>query len=130
MVLVTTTGLVAQAYYTNCCATSSYANGWKWMAIGISTSSEAMGNTALISEITSGGGGIRSTCTLTYESSYTSVWSNTFSFTTDFAVNEVGIFDTSSGTGGHILMRHAFSAAKNVANGDTLAITLKLVQAT
>ena len=63
MVLVTTTGLVHQAKYTNCVYTTNL--GWKWMAIGISSSSEAMANTALISEITSGGGGIRSTCTLT-----------------------------------------------------------------
>lgn len=130
MVTVLTTGLVAQAHYTNFTSTSTYSDGWKWLGIGISTSSEAVGNTGLISEITSGGGGIRSTATLTYESSYTSVWANTFSFTTDFAVNECAIFDSSSGTGGHCLMRHVFASAKNVNNGDTLTVTMKLVQGT
>jgi hypothetical protein len=130
MVMVTTTGLVAQAKYTCSVSTSTYANGWKWMAIGISSSSEAMGNIALISEITSGGGGIRSTCVMSYESSYTSVWSNTWSFTTNFNVNECGIFDSSSGPGGHMFMRHMLTNTKAVANGETLTITLKNVQST
>jgi hypothetical protein len=100
------------------------------MAIGVSSSSEAMGNIALISEITSGGGGIRSTTLNTYESSGVSVWYGRWDFTTSFNVNEAGIFDTSSGTGGRMFIRHAFTATKAVASGDSLGVTIKLTQST
>lgn len=127
MVTLLSTGLVALAHYTNFTSTSTYENGFKWIAIGNSSSTELATNTGLSSEITAGTMA-RTTATLTYETN-TSVWSHTFTSTTNFTVWEYGIFDTSSGAGGHCLMRHVGSAAKTMVNADTLTVTLKLVNA-
>jgi hypothetical protein len=129
MVLVTTTGLTAQSKYTNCVVAMTATNGWRWMAIGTATSSELMADIALGVEISTGGGQ-RSTCSLSHEANFTSVWANTFTFTTNYNVNECAIFGSSSTGGPGCFMRHSFTATKPVGDGDTLAITLKLVQST
>ena len=127
MVTLLSTGLVALAHYTNFTSTSTYADGFKWIACGLSSSSEVSTATGLSSEITAGTMA-RSTATLTYETN-TSVWSHTFTSTTNLSVWEYGIFDSSSGPGGHCLMRHLGSAAKTLVDTDTLTVTLKLVNA-
>jgi len=127
MVTLVSTGLVGLAHYVGFTSTSTYSDGYKWLGLGISTSSEAAGNTALGSEITTQAGLNRSTCTHTYETN-TAVWSHIFTSTTNVTVTEAAIFDSSSGTGGHMLMRHLFTSGKALANAETLTITLKLIQ--
>jgi hypothetical protein len=97
-----------------------------YIAIGEGTAAAAATDTALGSEIASGGGergtgtGTRTTTTTTND---TAQLVKTFTFTSSFAVTETGIFNASSGP--TLLARQVF-AAVNVASGDTLTITWKI----
>jgi hypothetical protein len=48
----------------------------------------------------------------------------TFSFTGTLAINECGVFDAA--TTGVMLMRHKFTSTKNVEDGDSLELTIKM----
>jgi hypothetical protein len=95
----------------------------KWIAIGIGTAAEANDQTALDSEITTGGGA-RALATLSYEADYKAKWEHTFTFTSTFDVIELGLFDQLS-IGGNMLMRHKFSVARHVESTDTLEIAIR-----
>jgi len=124
MVTVTYKGLEYQARFTN----QSTAGSWKWMAIGKGTDAESPDDTALGSECNETTM-IRALATLSYEASYKSVWTYTFTNGTGstIAVTEAGIFDQLA-TGGHMLMRGLMPATYNVAAAQTLEVTMKLAQ--
>lgn len=88
------------------------------LAIGIGTTAAAAGQTALVSEITTGGGAkgtatiTRSTTTVTND---TTNWSKTWSFTGSFAVTECAILNADS-----IMLARVVFPALNVANGYSL----------
>jgi len=98
-----------------------------YIAIGIGTTGETHLNTALESEIASGGGsrvagtGTRVTTNYTNDTAQLVV---TYNFTLSFAVTESGVFNASSGP--TLLCRKTFSAI-NVVNGDSLQVTWKVV---
>jgi hypothetical protein len=94
-----------------------------YIAIGTGTTAPSATDTALQSEITTGGGAraaataTRVTTTVTNDTAQLQV---TFNFTASFAVTESGVFNAA--TGGTMLARQTFTAI-NVANGDSLQIT-------
>jgi len=87
LVTVTYTGMEYQARYTN----QSTVGSWKWMAIGKGTTAEDANHTALVNECTESGM-IRALAILSYESSYKSVWTVTYTNNTGstVAVEEAG----------------------------------------
>lgn len=106
---------------------SALATPAKYIAIGTGTTAAAAGDTALQTEITTGGGARalattldRVTTTVTNDTARAIL---TFSFTSSFAVTEAGLLDATSG--GNLLCRQVFSAV-NVVNGDSLQITWKI----
>jgi hypothetical protein len=124
LVTVTYTGMEYQARYTN----QSTAGSWQWMAIGTGTTAESPSHATLVSESTASGMA-RALATCSYESSYKSVWTKTYTNNTGstIASNEAGIFDQLA-TGGHMLMRGLMPATYNVAAAQTLEVTMKLAQ--
>ena len=124
LVTVTYTGMEYQARYTN----QSTVGSWQWMAIGTGTTAESPSHTTLVTE-TVASGMSRALATCSYESSYKSVWSYTFTNNTGsaIAINEAGIFDQLA-VGGHMLMRGLMPATYNVAPAQTLEVTMKLAQ--
>lgn len=94
------------------------------IAIGTGTVAAAAGDTALGTEITTGGGA-RGAATVSNQTTTTTLdtarWVKTFTFTASFAVTEEGLLDNNT-TGGNLLARQVFSAV-NVVNTDTLQIT-------
>ena len=123
MTTVTTIGLEYLARYAN----QSTVGAFTYMAIGSGTTAESDAQTTLVTELT-GSGLARVVATRSYESSYKSVWTYTFTNNTgsSVAVNEAGIFDAASA--GHMLMRGLFPATKNLAAAETLETTMKLAQ--
>ena len=94
-----------------------------FLAIGTGTTAAAATDTALQTEITTGGGARASatasqvTTTVTND---TTQLVHTWTFTSSFAVTEEGILDASSS--GNLLAHQVFSAV-NVVSGDSLQIT-------
>lgn len=96
------------------------------IAIGTGTTAAAATDTALQTEITTGGGArgaATSTQVTTSVTNDTTQLVKTFSFTSSFAVTEEGILDNAS-SGGSLLAHQVFSAV-NVVSGDSLTITHK-----
>ena len=124
MVMVTYEGMEYQARFTN----QSTFGSWKWMAIGTGATAESASHTALVSESVASGM-IRALATCSYESSYKSVWTYTYTNNTGstIGINEAGIFDQLA-VGGHMLMRGLMPATYNVAAAQTLEVTMKLAQ--
>lgn len=97
------------------------------IALGTGTTAAAASDTALGTEISTGGGSRGAatvTNTTTTTTGDTEQWVKTFSFSSSFAVTEEGLFDNNT-SGGNMLARQVFSAV-NVANGDSLQITHKV----
>ena len=96
-----------------------------YIAIGTGTTAAAAGDTALQTEITTGGGA-RANATAsrvtTAVTNDTAQLQYTFNFTASFAVTESGGLNAASA--GTLLARQVFSAI-NVANGDSLQVTWK-----
>lgn len=96
-----------------------------YIALGTGTTAAAAGDTALETEITTGGAAraqataSRSTTTVTND---TAELQETFNITSSFAITESGVLNAASG--GTLLARQVFSAI-NVAANDSLAITWK-----
>lgn len=92
--------------------------GWE-MAIGIGSTAEAAGDSALASEITTYGGA-RASVTPTVLTNVVT-WTKQWTFTTgaSFAVIEAGVFKNSI-----LMMRHVYSVAKSVVPTDKLTATL------
>ena len=106
--------------------TTSGVTAFDYIAIGTGTTSATVSDTALESEITTGGGsraagtGTRVTTTYTNDTFQLVL---TYNFTSPFAVTESGVLNASSG--GTLLSRTTFSAI-NVANNDSLQVTWKI----
>lgn len=98
------------------------------MAIGTGATAVAQNQTALVAEITTGGGGRKSgadvTATLVTKSSTddTIRFVTTWAFTNSFSVNELGVFNASSG--GIMLLRQVFDDPLNVVSQDALELTV------
>jgi hypothetical protein len=120
---ITTVGLEYLARYAN----QSTVGSFKYLAIGSGTTAESDTHTALAIEHT-GSGLARAAATCSYESSYKSVWTYTFTNNTgsSVAVNEGAVFDAASG--GHMLMRGVLPVTKNLAAAETLEVEMKLAQ--
>jgi hypothetical protein len=102
------------------------ADPFTFLAIGIGTTAAAASDTALQSEITTGGGE-RAAATVslvtTDVTNDTLQLTKTFTFTGTFAVTEVGIFNDAAV--GEMLGRRVFTAV-NVVPTNTLAMTYKV----
>ncbi len=125
--LITNAGLAIVAGQTNGATTAPVTA----IAIGIGTTAAAAGDTALESEITTNGGqrgAATASRVTTTQTNDTAQWVKTFSFTGSFAVTEEGLLDNNT-SGGNLLARQVFSAV-NVASGDSLQITHKMVVTT
>lgn len=102
-------------------------NPFEYLAIGIGNTGVLVTDTDLDSEITTGGGaraGSTNSRVTTNVTSDTAQFTHTWTFTSTFAIVESGIFNAAST--GDMLARQVFSAI-NVNNGDSLAITWKVV---
>jgi hypothetical protein len=96
------------------------------LALGTGTTAAAAADTALQTEITTGGGArgaATATQVTTTVANDTTQLVKTWTFTATFAVTEEGILDQAA-TGGNLLAHQVF-AAINVISGDTLQITHK-----
>lgn len=98
-----------------------------YLAIGIGATAPAAGDTALQSEITTGGGA-RAAATVsrvtTTVANDTAQAQYTWTFSASFAITEVGLLNAASA--GTLFTRDTFSAV-NVVSGDTLQVTHKTV---
>ena len=104
------------------------SGGFKWLAVGSSSTTAAATDTALATEITTNGLGRSSaTCSrvTTTVTNDTAQLVHTWTATGTQAVQEAGIFDTSTASGGNMLARQTF-AAKNLEANDTLQLTYKV----
>lgn len=94
------------------------------VALGTGTTAAAATDTALQSEITTGGGArtlatpTRTTTTVTND---TTTLTATFTFSSSFALTEEGIFDSTTVAGSTMLAHQVFPAV-NVASGDSVTI--------
>jgi hypothetical protein len=122
MVTFTNAGLEYDAKLFNGVST----NPFKYVALGSGTTAEADDQTVLVTEIT-GTGLARAEGTTSYEASYISVITHTFTATGSTTFQEAGLFDDASG--GNMAMRHLFSSAKNIDNGEQATITFKATKA-
>ena len=107
---------------------TAVANAIKYIAIGTGAVAPSAGDTALGSEITTGGGARLLATTLnrvtTTVTNDTAQWIVTFSFSSSFAVTESGLFDQLA-VGGNMLARQTFTTI-NVVNTDSLTVTWKV----
>lgn len=101
-------------------------DAFDYIALGTGTTAAAAGDTALESEITTGGGeraqatGTRMTTAVTND---TSQLEATFNFTGSHAVTESGVFNASSS--GDMAARQVFDVL-NVSNGDQLTVRWRI----
>lgn len=128
MVTLTNKGLEGLARIVNAVfgGTPAYT-AYDHMALGSDSTAENAADTELNTEITTNGGA-RAASTEAYEASYKSTWVHTWNFSGALAIKECGVFDgaTPGAANSNILMRHVFAATKNVINGDSLQLTMKL----
>ena len=121
--IVVNTGKACTASRINGDGTEALFN---YVAIGTGVTAEGATQTALVTEISTGGGQraiatlSRVTTTVTND---TARWVITYNFSSSFAVTESGIFNAASS--GCMLARKLFSVV-NVANGDSLQITWRV----
>lgn len=97
-----------------------------YVAIGTGATAAAAGNTALETEITTGGGAraqVIPTSVTTTVTDDTLQLQKTFAFTSSFAVTEFGVLNAASS--GTLLSRTVFSAI-NVSNGMSVQFTYKI----
>jgi hypothetical protein len=98
------------------------------IAIGTGTTAAAVTNTALQTEITTGGGARKAataSLTTTNVSNDTVSLTAAFTFSSSFAVTEEGILDNAV-SGGNLLAHQVFSPL-SVASGDSLTVTHTVV---
>ena len=121
---ITNAGLAAMAALL---LTDVAEDSFDYIAVGVGTTAAAATDTTLETEITdsglarAAGTGTRVTTTVTND---TAQLATTFSVTGSKAVTEAGMLNAASA--GDLLARQVFSAL-NVVNGDSLAITWKIV---
>jgi len=119
---VTTVGKAEVAGLIN----EATSGGFKWIAVGSSSTAAVVGNTTLAAEHTGSGlARAAATCTrvTTDTTNDTAQLVKTFTATATKTVQEAGILDSSSS--GVLLARQTFSA-KNMEANDTLAVTYKI----
>jgi hypothetical protein len=92
------------------------------IAVGTGVTGALVGNTSLETEVT------RAAATLSYEASYKAKFVYTFSFGGDYAITEVGLFDSATVSGSTMLNRITF-AAKNVSTVIQLIATATITVA-
>jgi hypothetical protein len=126
MVIVVNDGLEYLAKYCN----QSSVGKFGWLALDGGTTVEAAGTTALTTEITTDGGARMVADTLGYEASYKATWVGLFSFTGALAIKGCGCFNSLTPSGSKMLMCHAFAATKNVDDGESMQLTMKLAFST
>ena len=104
--------------------TSLASDPFEYIAIGDDITGESAGQTALISEITSGGGE-RNPYGTAYVSEAAAVlqFITTYTFTSDFSVKESGVFNANAS--GDMLCRQTFTALA-VSSADALTVTWKI----
>jgi hypothetical protein len=95
---------------------------FSYLALGTGTTAPSSTDTALQSEVVRASS--TNTRVTTNVTNDTLQLQATFNFTASYAITEAGIFNAS--TGGVLLARSTF-AALNVANGDSIVITWKVV---
>ena len=90
---------------------------YTFMSVGTGTTAEAATQTALITELTTGGFA-RVAATCSYQVDYTSKWVHEFTNSSggDITINELGIHNGSTPTASDILLRHKFTSGIFVAN--------------
>ena len=101
---------------------------FQYVALGSGTDAEAVGNTALTTELAANGLS-RALGTGSYEADYIAVVEHTHTCTADGqTVWEVGLFDTAV-TGGNMAIRKKFASVKNLDNGEKIKNTFKVTKA-
>ncbi len=119
--LITNAGMAGVASRINGDGSEAIFN---YIAIGTGTTAAAATDTALETEITTGGGARAAATvsrTTTDVTNDTARAVHTFNFTSSFAVTEAGVLNAASS--GVLLNRQVFSAV-NVVNGDSLQVTV------
>ena len=104
------------------------SGGFKWLALDSSSTAATSSDTGLASEITGNGlTRVAATCsrTTTDDTNDTAQLEHTWTATGTQTVQGVGVFDTSTASGGTMLARTTFSAKNMVAN-DTINIVYKI----
>jgi hypothetical protein len=99
---------------------------FQYCALGSGETAEANDATALAAEHDASGCARMIADSMSVESATKAVWVATWTASADAAINETGLFDAPAA--GTMLMRHKFSATKNLGNGDTLTLTYKETQ--
>jgi hypothetical protein len=89
------------------------------IAVGTGTTGALVGDTTLETEVT------RAVATLSYEANYKAKFVYTFTFGSNYAITEAGIFDSATVSGSVMLNRTTFSA-KNVSATVQLIATVKI----
>jgi len=121
--LITDTGRAATASRLN---GSGGEAAFTYLEIGTGTTAAAVGNTALVTPITTGGGA-RAAATVsrvtTDTTNDTARLVYTWTFSSSFAVTEAGAFNAASA--GTMLNRQVFTAV-NVLSGDSLQLTVDI----
>lgn len=104
------------------------SDSFKWLAVGSSSTAATASDTALAAEISANGLGRSSaTCSrvTTTVTDDTAQLVHTWTATGTQSVQEAGIFNTSTASGGNMLARQTFTA-KNLETNDTLQLTYKV----
>jgi hypothetical protein len=115
--LIVNAGLTRAALLLN----GNSSTYFRALAVGEGTTGAANGDTVLESEVA------RSAATLT-NGTYTAVFTHTFTFGSDYAITEAGIFDSATVSGSSMLARTTF-AAKNVSTTIQLIVTATITVA-
>lgn len=99
------------------------------MAIGTDATAAAAGQTALVAEITTGGGSRKGAGDVTASLVTNTVTDDTirfvatWTFSASFGVNELGVFNNNT-SGGAMLLRQVFASVLNVVAADILELTV------
>lgn len=103
---------------------------YTWMALGTGSAAAAATDTALQTE-TAAAGLARAAATCSYEADYKSKWVHSFTNTSagSVAVHECGIHNKAAAEANDILLHSVFGAAKNIANNETLQVTITVAHA-
>lgn len=118
--LITNTGMAGVASRINGAGSEA---AFTYIALGTGTTAAAAANSALETEITTGGGqraNATASRVTTTQTNDTAQLVHTFNFTATFAVTESGVLNAAST--GVLLARQVFSAV-NIDNGDSLQVT-------
>lgn len=118
MATVTNAAIAAIAQMINNSAT---INPFAYMAIGAGSGAESASSTQLGTENTLYGAA-RAASTVSYAATGISQWVNTFLFSGNVTVREVGIFNALSV--GTMLLRHVLAADKSYGAGESVQITI------